>query len=1078
MRDIELAKLAADEARVLRDNDIELAKLTQQEELARLKSEHEKDKEIELARLHLEHEKLKMEQEIEHEKLKMEQEVELTRIDSQKRQAKLDSDTKFTSQLELGKLGAEKAAHARNPKLPYFEESKDKMDSYLSRFEKYAVANKWDRSIWAAYLSALLKGRALEVYDRLSVADANDYEKLKDALLKNFDMTERGFRKKFRNDRPERSETFIQFGSRLRSYLDKWINMAKIENTFEAICDFMAHDQFLESCSRELYVHLKPKTFKNLDEMAKEADLFAEAGGGVHTCTNKGQRDNRGAAQNHSKPDVNKGGGKQEIKCGICGLTIKCYKNPNRMQARSAEVGNEAKGGDSDAKNEMQGAQARSDSFQNKGRGNSFGGGRNFPRGRGRGGNPPRGGGHQVNFCKTQIEERSESGIENICQSKGDNSINSMTKDKEGVCYFLKSRLPTARGTVNGKEVIAMRDTGCTGCVIRSSLVSNDHFLGKASDVTLINETTQRYPLALIDIDCPFFSGQTEALCMDNTLYDVVIGNIDGSKLPDMSHFCAAVETRSQAKQCEKKYRKLKVPDQIINEDKEALKKAQAIDGNLANIRSRVKSGKVTVSRGLNRGQTKFVERKNLLYREFTKGNKVTLQLVVPEGFREKVMRNRYILTMIDYAMRYPEAVALPSIETERVAEALDEMFSRVGIPDEMLTDCGSQFTAEVMKEVSRLLSLQQLTTTPYHPMCNGLVERFHATMKQMLRRMCAELPKDWDKYLPALLFAIREVPQESLGFSPFELLYGRSVRGPMAILRELWSGEVNDEQVLSTYQYVIELRERLEQTCQLARDNLKKVQFKQKTYYDKRARSRKFDVGDKVLLLLPTESNKLLLQWKGPYEVVKIVNRMDYKVDVDGVVRTYHANMLKQYVEHKTVTSHCLLSAEANETVYEETVTEEFGLDNCAFPTAKQPQSYNDVSVSDALTSEQRAEVEALIEQYPDVLTSVPGRTDLIQHDIKLSTSELIRSKGYPVPFKARDVMDSEIKEMLELGVIKKSVSPYSSPVVLVPKKDRSVRFCIDFRKLNKVTKFDAEPMPNMEEVINRMSGHKFFTI
>ena len=142
-------------------------------------------------------------------------------------------------------------------------------------------------------------------------------------------------------------------------------------------------------------------------------------------------------------------------------------------------------------------------------------------------------------------------------------------------------------------------------------------------------------------------------------------------------------------------------------------------------------------------------------------------------------------------------------------------MFSRVGIPDEMLTDCGSQVTAEVMKEVSRLLSLQQLTTTPYHPMCNGLVERFHSKMKQMLRRMCAERPKDWDKYLPALLFAIREVPQESLGFSPFELLYGRSVRGPMAILRELWSGEVNDEQVLSTYQYVIELRERLEQTCQ-----------------------------------------------------------------------------------------------------------------------------------------------------------------------------------------------------------------------------------------------------------------------
>ena len=72
---------------------------------------------------------------------------------------------------------------------------------------------------------------------------------------------------------------------------------------------------------------------------------------------------------------------------------------------------------------------------------------------------------------------------------------------------------------------------------------------------------------------------------------------------------------------------------------------------------------------------------------------------------------------------------------------------------------------------------------------------------------------------------------------------------------------------------------------------------------------------------------------------------------------------------------------------------------------------------------------------------------------------------------------MDSEIKEMLELDVIEKSVSPYSSQVVLVPKKDGSIRFFIDFRKLNKLTEFDAEPMPNMEEVINRMSGHKFFT-
>ena len=146
--------------------------------------------------------------------------------------------------------------------------------------------------MWAAYLSALPKGRALDVYDRLSTEDAADNDMLKDALLKNVDMTERGLRKKFRYNRPERLETFLQFSSRLCSYLNKWLTMAKVEKSFEAVCDFMARDQFLEVCSRELFVHLKPKAFENLDAIAKEADLVAEARGGVFSCVNKVQRDN------------------------------------------------------------------------------------------------------------------------------------------------------------------------------------------------------------------------------------------------------------------------------------------------------------------------------------------------------------------------------------------------------------------------------------------------------------------------------------------------------------------------------------------------------------------------------------------------------------------------------------------------------------------------------------------------------------------------------------------------------------------------------------------------------------------
>lgn len=88
----------------------------------------------------------------------------------------------------------------------------------------------------------------------------------------------------------------------------------------------------------------------------------------------------------------------------------------------------------------------------------------------------------------------------------------------------------------------------------------------------------------------------------------------------------------------------------------------------------------------------------------------------------------RYILTLVDFATRYPEAIALRDIETATVADALIQIYSRIGIPNEVLTDRGSQFTSNMMEEVNRLLAIRSLKTTPYHPMTNGLVERFNGT--------------------------------------------------------------------------------------------------------------------------------------------------------------------------------------------------------------------------------------------------------------------------------------------------------------------------------------------------------------
>ena len=147
--------------------------------------------------------------------------------------------------------------------------------------------------------------------------------------------------------------------------------------------------------------------------------------------------------------------------------------------------------------------------------------------------------------------------------------------------------------------------------------------------------------------------------------------------------------------------------------------------------------------------------------------NRVVINLVGPVGPPGEDS-HRYILTLVDFATRYPEAVPRKNIDTVTVAEALVDIFSRLGVPEEILSDLGTQFVSECMKEVMQLLSIKQLTTTPYHPMCNGLTEKFNGTMKSMLKRLYSEQPRQWHHYINPLLFAYCKVPQESTGFSPF----------------------------------------------------------------------------------------------------------------------------------------------------------------------------------------------------------------------------------------------------------------------------------------------------------------------
>ena len=159
--------------------------------------------------------------------------LEQDRINSQQFQQQRDYEFKCHLQDrqhedELKRLEAQKALtqpretiKAKSPKIPAFNEGKDEMDSYLLRFERYATAQKLEPDTWATGLKALLQGKVLDVYALMPKEDALNYDKLKVALLKRYELTEEGFKRKYKRCRPENGETFQQFMTRMKSYFTR-----------------------------------------------------------------------------------------------------------------------------------------------------------------------------------------------------------------------------------------------------------------------------------------------------------------------------------------------------------------------------------------------------------------------------------------------------------------------------------------------------------------------------------------------------------------------------------------------------------------------------------------------------------------------------------------------------------------------------------------------------------------------------------------------------------------------------------------------------------------------------------------
>ncbi|CAM4693110.1 unnamed protein product [Lepidochelys kempii] len=404
----------------------------------------------------------------------------------------------------------------------------------------------------------------------------------------------------------------------------------------------------------------------------------------------------------------------------------------------------------------------------------------------------------------------------------------------------------------------------------------------------------------------------------------------------------------------------------------------------------------------------------------------------------------QYILTFMDFATRWLEVVALSNIRAKSVCQALADIFARVGWPSDILTDAGTNFLAGTMENLREAHRVNNLVAIPYHHQTNGMVEKFNGTLGAMIHKFVNEHSNDWD-----------------LGFSPFELVYDCEVKGPLQLVKQQWEG-FTPSPGTNILDFVTNLQNTLRTSLALAKENLQDAQKEQKAWYDKHAKESSFKVGDQVMVLKVLQAHKMEASWEGPFTVQERLGAVNYLIAFPTSNRkpkVYHINSLKPFYSRELKV--CQFTAQGGD--YAE-------WPEGVYYEGKSAGGVEEVNLSMTLGRMQRQQIQELCTSYVPTFSATPGLTEQAYHSIDTGNAYPIKVQPYRVSPQAKTAIEREIQNMLQMGVIRPSSSAWASPVVLVPKPHGEIRFCMDYRKLNAVTRPNNYPVSCTDELLEKL--------